>query len=55
MRKINPALRAVFASGTIETKQRAEMRRNGVQVSIRKPYTAGEMLGAIRKALRPQA
>jgi CheY-like chemotaxis protein len=55
MRKINPALRAVFASGTIERKQRAEMRREGAEFSIRKPFTATEMLGAIRRALRAPA
>jgi two-component system CheB/CheR fusion protein len=55
MRKINPAVRAVFTSGTIETKQRAEMKRQGVELSIRKPFTATEMLGAIRRALRPTA
>ena len=55
MRKINPAVRAVFTSGTIESKQRTEMQREGVDVSIRKPFTAAEMLGAIRRALRPTA
>ena len=55
MRKINPAVRAIFTSGSIDNPQRAEMRRAGVALSIRKPFTATEMLGAIRKALRPAA
>ena len=53
MRRINPGVRAIFASGTIDTGQRALMRREGVDLSIRKPFTATEMLGAIRRALRP--
>jgi CheY-like chemotaxis protein len=52
MRKINPSLRGIFASGTMETRQRAQMRRQGVEFSIRKPFTAAEMLDAIRRALR---
>ena len=55
MRKINPSVRAVFTSGTIERKQRADMRRRGIEVSVRKPFTATEMLGAIRRALRSPA
>ncbi|HEY6066945.1 MAG TPA: CheR family methyltransferase, partial [Thermoanaerobaculia bacterium] len=55
MREINPGVRAVFTSGTIETKQRAEMKRHGVELSVRKPFTATEMLGAIRRALRSPA
>ena len=53
MRKLKPEIRAIVASGTLDLSQRAEMRRSGVQTTIRKPYTAAEMLGAIRQALRP--
>jgi FixJ family two-component response regulator len=31
------------------------MRRQGVEFSIRKPFTAAEMLDAIRRALRSTA
>jgi two-component system, chemotaxis family, CheB/CheR fusion protein len=55
MRRINPSVRAIFASGTIDMGQRALMRREGVELSVRKPFTATEMLGAIRRALRPSA
>jgi two-component system, chemotaxis family, CheB/CheR fusion protein len=55
MRRINPTVRAVFASATIESRQRAEMRRQGVEICVRKPFTATEMLGAIRRALRVPA
>ena len=51
MKKMNPAVRAVFTSGTIESDQRAEMRKNGVEISVRKPFTETEMLGAVRRAL----
>lgn len=53
MKKLNPTVRAVFTSGTIETPQGTEMRKHGVEVSVRKPFTATEMLGAIRRALHP--
>lgn len=52
---MNPAVRAIFTSGTIESDQRAEMRKNGVEISVRKPFTETEMLGAIRRALRSPA
>ncbi|HEY3174116.1 MAG TPA: PAS domain S-box protein, partial [Thermoanaerobaculia bacterium] len=55
MKKINPQVRAILTSGTLEQSLRAEMRREGVSASIRKPYTAVEMLGVIRRVLRPQA
>jgi hypothetical protein len=31
------------------------MQRQGVEFSIRKPFTAAEMLDAIRRTLRPAA
>lgn len=55
MRKMTPTVRAVFMSGTNDSNQRVEMRKQGVRVVIRKPFNATEMIGAIRNALRPPA
>ena len=51
MRERDPQLRCVVASGNIGPEQRAEMRKQGVNVSIRKPYGSEEMLSALRKVL----
>jgi len=51
MRERDPQLRCVIASGNIGPEQRAEMRKQGVNVSIRKPYGSEEMLSALRRVL----
>jgi two-component system CheB/CheR fusion protein len=51
MRERNPQLRCVVASGNIGPEQRDAMRKQGVNVSIRKPYGSEEMLSALRKVL----
>jgi two-component system CheB/CheR fusion protein len=51
MRERDPHLRCVVASGNIDPEQRAAMRKQGVNVSIRKPYGSAEMLRAVRQVL----
>ncbi len=51
MRERDPQLRCIVASGNIDPEQRAAMRKQGVHVSIRKPYGTEEMLKAIRRVL----
>jgi two-component system CheB/CheR fusion protein len=51
MRERNPGLRCIVASGNIDPEQRAAMRKQGVHVSIRKPYGSEEMLDALRRVL----
>ncbi len=51
MRELDPQLRCIVASGNIDPEQRADMRRQGVDITIRKPYGWEEMLTAIRKVL----
>ena len=51
MRERTPGLRCVVASGNIDPEQRAAMKKQGVEVSIRKPYGSAEMLRAIRRVL----
>jgi PAS domain S-box-containing protein len=51
MRRQNPDLRGIIVSGTMDTVRRDEMFRNGVRATLRKPYSADDMLRAIRRAL----
>jgi two-component system, chemotaxis family, CheB/CheR fusion protein len=51
MRERDPGLRCIVASGNIDPEQRAAMKKQGVNVSIRKPYGSSEMLRAIRQVL----
>jgi two-component system cell cycle sensor histidine kinase/response regulator CckA len=51
MRERDPQLRCIVASGNIDPEQRAAMKQQGVNVSIRKPYGSSEMLRAIRRVL----
>ena len=51
MRERTPGLRCVVASGNIDPEQRAAMKKQGVEVSIRKPYGSAEMLRAVRRVL----
>jgi PAS domain S-box-containing protein len=51
MRVRDPGLRCIVASGNIDPEQRAEMRKQGVHVSIRKPYGSSELLKAVKQVL----
>ena len=51
MRERDPHLRCIVASGNIDPEQRAAMKKQGVHVSIRKPYGTAEMLKAVRRVL----
>ncbi len=51
MRKEKPELKAIIVSGTMDSVRRDEMFRNGVRATLRKPYSAAEMLWAVREAL----
>jgi len=52
MREADPHLKGIVASGTLEPDRRTEMRRLGLQASLRKPYAPAEMLKTVRQVLR---
>ena len=41
-------LMAIIVSGTMDSVRRDEMFRTGVRATLRKPYSAAEMLRAVR-------
>jgi PAS domain S-box-containing protein len=51
MRKANPKLRCIVASGNLDAEQRAAMMKAGVQASVRKPYTGPQILKAVQTIL----
>jgi two-component system CheB/CheR fusion protein len=51
MRKVNPELRCIVASGNLDAEQRAAMMEAGVQASVRKPYTGPQILKAVQTIL----
>jgi CheY-like chemotaxis protein len=51
MRKANPNLRCIVASGNLDAEQRAAMMKAGVQASVRKPYTGPQILKAVQTVL----
>jgi two-component system CheB/CheR fusion protein len=51
MRKSNPALRCIVASGNLDADQRAAMKKEGVDVTVSKPYTGNQILQAVLTAL----
>jgi len=50
MREKDPGVRCLIASGNIDAPRRQELTRLGAG-SIRKPYTAGQLLGALQTIL----
>jgi two-component system, cell cycle sensor histidine kinase and response regulator CckA len=51
MRKANPALRCIIASGNLDAEQRAAMLKEGVDATVRKPYTSSQILQAVLTTL----
>jgi len=51
MKETDPSVRVILVSGTLETEMRADFSAEGVKASMRKPYTADEMLQKIRAVL----
>lgn len=51
MKKINPNVKTILASGFIEAGQRTEMLNSGVKEFVQKPYLLNEVLVKIRKIL----
>ena len=51
MREREPGLRCIVASGNLDSRTRAEMHREGVRASLRKPYAAAEVLRTVRRVL----
>jgi len=51
MRKIDPALRVLFASGYVEPEMRTRLRDNGIVDVLKKPYTLEQLLGQIGELL----
>jgi CheY-like chemotaxis protein len=51
MRKLNPALRVILASGYIDPEMRKEINALPVEAIVEKPFNAAELLHAVREAL----
>ena len=51
LKKINPVITVVFASGYFEPAIQSEMTRNGARFFLQKPYHPAEVLRTIREAL----
>ncbi|HEX9446038.1 MAG TPA: ATP-binding protein, partial [Candidatus Binatia bacterium] len=51
MRKIDPALKVLFASGYVEPEMRTRLRDNGIVDVLKKPYTLEQLLGQIGELL----
>ena len=48
MRARDPAVRCIVASGNLDAEQRSQMMKEGVQASVRKPYTGAQILEVVR-------
>jgi len=51
MKKIDPGVSAILTSGFLPPSRRAEYSASGVKASIRKPYSAEELLRRIADVL----
>jgi two-component system CheB/CheR fusion protein len=51
MREIDPAAKVLIASGDLGRQERIEMKNAGIEGSIRKPYSAGQVMKAVRRVL----
>ncbi|MBI5216874.1 MAG: MEDS domain-containing protein [Ignavibacteriae bacterium] len=51
MKKINPEMKLIFASGYIEPELKSLMFRSGAKLFLFKPYQPGEILQAVRNIL----
>ncbi len=51
MKEIDPAAKVLIASGDLGRQERIEMKKAGIEGSIRKPYSAGQVMKAVRRVL----
>ena len=51
IREMDPEARVVIASGDLDRQQLLDMRESGLQGSIRKPYSAAEVMKTVRGIL----
>jgi two-component system, cell cycle sensor histidine kinase and response regulator CckA len=51
MKKNQPEVRTIFATGYIKTEQRSEMMSQGVVGIVQKPYLPDQLLAEIRAAM----
>jgi two-component system CheB/CheR fusion protein len=51
MKALDPALKAIVASGNLDRERRTEMRDQGLLASLRKPYAPEEILKTVRRVL----
>jgi two-component system CheB/CheR fusion protein len=51
MREIDPGAKVLIASGDLGREERIEMKKSGIEGSIRKPYSAGQVMKAVRRVL----
>lgn len=51
LKKLNPSIRVILASGFIEPNTKSEILKAGVRYFIQKPYNLNEVLRAVRKVL----
>ena len=51
LREMDPQARIVIASGDLDRQQRLEMENAGMDGSLRKPYSAGQVMRTVRRIL----
>jgi PAS domain S-box-containing protein len=51
LREMDPQARIVIASGDLDRQQRLEMENAGMDASLRKPYSAGQVMRTVRRIL----
>ncbi|HEV8118590.1 MAG TPA: PAS domain S-box protein, partial [Thermoanaerobaculia bacterium] len=51
LREIDPQARIVIASGDLDRQQRLEVENAGMDGSLRKPYSAGQVMRTVRRIL----
>jgi two-component system, cell cycle sensor histidine kinase and response regulator CckA len=51
LREMDPKARVVIASGDLDRQQLLDMRESGIEGSIRKPYSAGDVMKTVRSIL----
>ncbi|HEY6146865.1 MAG TPA: ATP-binding protein [Thermoanaerobaculia bacterium] len=51
MKKADPELKAIIASGILDAEKRTRMRREGIQATLRKPYGAPEIMKILKQVL----
>jgi PAS domain S-box-containing protein len=55
MRRINPEVKAILASGYLDEKVKVDLHKEGVSDFIKKPYQADEIVSTVRRLLETSA